>query len=37
MIGNTEFDQAEMVEKILHDMHRCVLLHVVTNLNNLLS
>ena len=35
MIGNTDFDKAEMEENILHNMQRCVFLHGATNLTNL--
>ena len=35
MIGNTEFNKVQSIEKVLHDIQRCVLLHVVTNPTNL--
>ena len=37
MIGNTDFDKAQTVEKVLHDMQHYVFLHVVTNLTGLSS
>ena len=35
MIGNIEFNKVLSTEKVLHDIQRCVLLHVATNLISL--
>ena len=35
MIGNIEFKKVYLTENVLHDIQRCVLLHIATNLTNL--
>ena len=35
IIGNIEFNKVLSIEKFLHDVQRCVLLHVATNHTNL--
>ena len=35
MMGNVEFNKVYLIGKVLHDIQRCVLLHIATNLTNL--
>ena len=35
MIGNIEFNKVWLIEKLLLDIQRCLLLHVATSLPNL--
>ena len=37
MIGNIEFNKLQSIENVLHDIQRCVLLHVATYPTNLFS
>ena len=35
MIGNIEFNKVLSIEKVLHDIQRCVLLRVASNITDL--
>ena len=35
MMGNIEFNKVYLIGKVLHDIQRWVLLHIATNLTNL--
>ena len=35
VIGNIEFKKVYLIEKVSHDMQRCVLLYIATSLTNL--
>ena len=37
MIGNIKFNKLQSIERALHDIQRCVLLHVATYLTYLFS